>query len=78
MEKPKTASEIRKAEFDQTAKVAKSLADMSLREIDAALADEEELRQKLDVGVAHGNITELEADGFLEAYHKTRFGDTID
>lgn len=75
MERPKTQTEQRKENFDKQAKIAKGLADMSLREIDQALRDEEELRQQLQVAVDFNNLTVDEADGFLEAYHRTRFGE---
>lgn len=41
MEKKKTYADIRREEFERHAQVAKDLADISLRDIDAVLAEEE-------------------------------------
>ena len=35
--------------------------------------EEEEIRQKLQIGVDFGNITEFERDEFLRVYHEERF-----
>lgn len=70
----KTQGEERHERFIQTGEHAREMADDALHEIDAALKDEEELRETLEVSVQYGTLTELEADEALRAYHRGRFG----
>lgn len=72
MERHKTQAEVRKERFDVAAQAAKGITELALREIDQALADDEEVRANLEVGVKYGNLTVDEAEFALRAYRETR------
>lgn len=72
MERPKTQAEARKAEFDRTAKAARELGDRALRELDAVLAEEEEIRRGLELGVVTGAVEPEDLVVNLRAWKQAR------
>lgn len=75
MEKPKSQAEIRHDRFLENAQAAKALANTALNSVDSALADEDRLRVSFQCDLDFGTMSQEEVDGYLSAYHETRFMD---
>lgn len=62
----------RHQEWTEQARITGEHINDELRKIDQVLADEQELWEKLQVGVDYGNLTPDEAEECYEAYRQTR------
>lgn len=73
MELPPPLSRRIHEQWAEKAHAAKDHADQYLRDVDAALADEEEVQRMLQRSVEYGNLTPEERDEYLASYHRERF-----
>lgn len=74
MERNQSQADKRLERFRDTGQRAKDLGDQALKSIDSVLAEEEQLRESLEVGVRIGTLTPEDVSERLAAYHQARLG----
>lgn len=71
-EKPRTYADVRREEFQRHAKAAKDLADLSLRDIDAVLAEEDQFIAAVHESVEQNGEELSEAEILWEAFRRKK------